>query len=35
MGNCAPQLAVHVNGALNGMFVVKDVFTERNIIKAE
>ena len=61
MGNCAPQLAVHVNGALNvgckpeeiieviiqmavyagfpaalnGMFVVKEVFTERNIIKAE
>ena len=59
LGNCQPQLNVHINGALNvgctpeeiieviiqmavyagfpaalnGMFVAKDVFTERSIIK--
>jgi len=60
LGHCEPQLAVHVNGALNvgcepqeiievviqmavyagfpaalnGMFVVKNVFNERNVITA-
>lgn len=60
LGNCQPQLNVHINGALNvgckpieiteviiqmavyagfpaslnGMFVAKDVFIERGIIKA-
>jgi 4-carboxymuconolactone decarboxylase len=60
MGNCLPQLKVHINGALNvgckpeevveiiiqmavyagfpaalnAMFVTKEVFQERNIIKA-
>ena len=61
LGNCQPQLNVHINGALNvgckpieiteviiqmavyagfpaslnGMFVAKEVFIERGIIKAE
>lgn len=61
LGNCQPQLNVHINGALNvgckpeeiietiiqmavyagfpaalnGMFVAKEVFLERRIIKAE
>ncbi|MGL1932770.1 MAG: carboxymuconolactone decarboxylase family protein [Desulfotalea sp.] len=60
LGNCQPQLNVHINGALNvgckpeeiietiiqmavyagfpaalnGMFVAKEVFMERNILKA-